>query len=182
MTSEPLDPSIDHDFISFESRLAEAIAWCHPRASVGDPAGSLRSEQLRPRMLEVDRAAAVRWVADARQMSLRLAGQVHESSDRGVGRLLAYLPDMDLADGAAELESKGFFDINNTPPWDTWIALFRDPAGDISSASLLVCWVPDSLVDLADRGIRVNPEECILWLADSHVPIAEQLRSAGHLV
>jgi len=104
---------------------------------------------------------------------------VHE---RGRGRLLVYLPDDNLADGAAEVESKGFFDIDNTPPWDTWVALLRNPAGDLSSEWHLVCWVPDPLVDLADRGILVNPEKCLLWLADTRLPIAERLRRDGRLV
>lgn len=34
------------------------------------------------------------------------------------GRLLLYWPDQSLADGAAEYASIGFFDVDNTPPWD----------------------------------------------------------------
>jgi hypothetical protein len=37
------------------------------------------------------------------------------------GRLMVYFPDAALADGAAEVQSRGFFDVHNTPPWDTWI-------------------------------------------------------------
>jgi hypothetical protein len=75
---------------------------------------------------------------------------VHESS----GRLLVYCPAENLADGAAEYSSDGFFDLNNVPPSDIW-------AGFLEGA--LVSWVPPVLVDLAQSGIDANPEECICW-------------------
>jgi hypothetical protein len=62
------------------------------------------------------------------------------------------------------------------------VALLRNPGGDLSSEWHLVCWVPEPFVDLADRGIRVNPEACILWLADARLPIAERLRRDGRVV
>lgn len=78
------------------------------------------------------------------------------------GRLLLYFPDAELSDGAAETETGGFFDVENVPPWDTWIALFRDEDADVSFAECLIGWVPQEFVALAGRGIRVNPEECIV--------------------
>ena len=41
--------------------------------------------------------------------------------DLAGGRLLLYAPDENLCDGAAQSSSKGFFDVDNIPPWDTWI-------------------------------------------------------------
>ena len=74
------------------------------------------------------------------------------------GRLLVYFPDAELADGAAEAESRGFFDAFNAPPWDCWVALLRDDRGEDSSYSVYVLsWVPRVLLDLASAGIRVNP-------------------------
>jgi len=43
-----------------------------------------------------------------------------------------------LADGAAKHPSKGFFDVDNTPPWDTWVAF---------SHGILLSWVPLNLWD-----------------------------------
>jgi len=83
------------------------------------------------------------------------------------GDLLLYLPDQQLADGAAEQASAGFFDTDNTPPWDSWVALVRDPEADLSDRDQLVCYVPPALRDIAQRGIDVNPEGCILWLRDA---------------
>jgi hypothetical protein len=70
------------------------------------------------------------------------------------GRLLLYVPSENLADGAAEFSSNGFFDVNNVPPWDIWV--------DFSNGTL-TSWVPPMLLDAAEMGIDANPEECIRW-------------------
>jgi hypothetical protein len=88
---------------------------------------------------------------------------------------LLYYPDEDLADGAAESESKGFFDIHNAPPWDTWIAMVED-AGRSERNPYLIAWGPEEFVAHAQRGIDVNPEECIRWLDDCDVAIRPLIR------
>ena len=88
-------------------------------------------------------------------------------TDPSRGRLMVYFPDADLCDGAAELESDGFFDAYNTPPWDTWVAFFQDVGGEPSYYRYVIAWVPPQLVELAGRGIEVNPEQCIAWLEDT---------------
>jgi hypothetical protein len=70
------------------------------------------------------------------------------------GRLLLYCPQENLACGAAEVSSNGFFDVNNVPPWDIWVDF---------SEQTLVSWVPAGLLKAAQMGIDVNPEECIRW-------------------
>jgi hypothetical protein len=168
------------DNVSFERRLAETVAWCEPRARASDPAASLRSVSLRPRVLEIDRVRIVRSVVDARAEWLRIRNTQGDrmASRPAGGRLLAYFPDEELSDGAAEAETNGFFDINNAPPWDTWVALFRDARRDRSTADCLVSWVPETFTSVVDRGIRVNPEECIQWLGQTGLRIEEQIRAA----
>ncbi len=56
--------------------------------------------------------------------------------------------------------TKGFFDVNNVPPWDTWVCYLD---------RYLVSWVPPVLEELASAGIRVNPEECIQWATPAFV-------------
>jgi len=168
----------------FELRLAQTIAWCAPRANPTDAARSLRTEKHRPWVLETDRATTVRHVLAARASTdpaVRSAIPVRSIEELGSGRLLLYFPDANLADGAAEVETGGFFDVDNVPPWDTWIGLFRDESADISFVEYLVSWVPAEFVELVERGIYANPEDCILWLADSHVALAGTLRSRGLL-
>jgi hypothetical protein len=133
----------------------------------------LRSETLRPFALSfahsgVDHTAIVDQVAEARSQVLRQLARCwdSESSELQRGRLLLFAPDDNLADGAAEYGSLGFFDVDNVPPWDTWIVMF---------GKYLVSWVPPQLIRLVQEGLDVNPEQCILWADDpslSNQPIA----------
>jgi hypothetical protein len=176
---------------SFELALAQAIAWCAPRADVDDPAGSLRSSQLRPPML-LDRRLGVWILVDVRNSysdtETNVAQPVQSAEDLQGGRLLVYFPDEDLSDGVAEAESGGFFDGYNAPPWDTWVALLGDDYGgpkiallgdDLDSRPHLVSWVPPSFLGLAAAGIRANAEECVRWLEDTDVPLVALLRERG---
>jgi len=138
--------------------LAEAIAWCAPRADADEPERCLRSRELRPPLLWNRRDSAVASLVQ--QRSARLGRpRPAEARDLAGGRLLVHLPDDDLACGAAEGESRGFFDVFNTPPWDTWVAF-----GSGARGAVLVSWVPPCLVAAADAGIWANPEQCIVWL------------------
>lgn len=169
----------------FKLRLAQTISWCAPRADKNNPATSLRTAYLRPRMLEENRFTALDTVSHAREL-LGGADVINAviPRDLGGGRLLVYFPDSDLACGAAEYETGGFFDINNVPPWDTWVAYFQDEERSIDSfdTDYLVAWIPPEFVELADGGIGVNPEECIKWLSDTSVELARVLRAAKLLV
>jgi hypothetical protein len=149
------------------------------RARADDPAGSLRYDQLRPRPLAAGRLESLRTVLSYRALYVRRgAAAPLLSPGLGGGRLLVYYPDAELSDGAAELETRGFFDVFNTPPWDSWVALFRDEgAADVSYREYLLAWVPPAFVALAGRGIDVNPEGCIAWLADTDTPVARELRT-----
>ena len=68
--------------------------------------------------------------------------------------------------------SNGFFDVNNIPPYDTWVWMvhnmrafkYSDGASGEMEANYLVAWVPPSFIELASRGVDANPEKCILWL------------------
>jgi hypothetical protein len=151
--------------VAFPARLAEAIAWCSPRANPADPLGSLRSVSLKPWILEANRQSTVRSVISSRSRHLRDVPGPGGVDALAGGRPLVYFPDLQLADGAAEQATMGFFDVDNTPPWDTWVALLRGNALGPSIADQLVCWIPPSFISLVERGIGVNPEGCIDWLA-----------------
>ena len=161
------EPDISSALEPFWERLQEAASWCAERASLDDPRGCLRSEGVRPRVLEPSYFDAVQTVAYGRRPR-----KIVVADPFVAGQLLVYFPDGELADGAAEQESKGFFDVNNAPPWDTWVGFFRDDVGqDSSVAQYLIAWVPRLLVPLAQAGIDVNPERCIEWLDDAEVSL-----------
>jgi hypothetical protein len=177
----------DGDITQFRLRLAEAIAWCAGRGSAIDPANSLRTPALRPAVLDEtrthchyawgtvpERQALVRTLAEERARRLRWEGRypAMPADDLAGGRLLIYDPDGNLSDGAAEERTRGFFDVENTPPWDTWLCYVhaRDGEGWQPFDSYLISWVPPELVVLAEAGIQINPEECILWAGERDIP------------
>jgi hypothetical protein len=168
----------------FKVRLAQTIFWCASRADRANPATALRTPELRPRLLEENRSSAVNTVVCARQLfggvDIRKATI---PTALGGGRLLVYFPNDDLACGAAEHETAGFFDVNNVPPWDTWVDFLEDQQPNIDSfdTEYLVAWVPPELVSLADQGIAANPEQCILWLSDTSVELVKTLRTENLL-
>ena len=74
------------------------------------------------------------------------------TDDLAHGKLLLFSPEETLSDGAARYSSKGFFDDENVPPWDTWVA-FCEP--------YLISWVALQLVELVNAGIDANPEQML---------------------
>ena len=159
------------------SRIAEAIGWCRLILQDGDWQPSLRTEQLQPRLLHDGIDQLVCDLGYSRSWQIRpKVSETADVPDALGGRLLVYFPDGDLADCAAMSESEGFFDEHNVPPWDTWISFFDDksPSGRGYDRYLLA-YVPRELIGHAARGIRVNPEECIVWLDDAAVALRERL-------
>lgn len=168
----------------FKVRLAQTIFWCASRAHNANPATALRTPELRPRLMEKNRSSTVNTVVYARELfggvDIRKATI---PTALGGGRLLVYFPNNDLACGAAEQETAGFFDVNNIPPWDTWVDFFQDETPNIDSfdTEYLIAWVPPELVSLANEGINVNPEQCIIWLTETSVEVAKALRAESLL-
>jgi hypothetical protein len=150
----------------------------------------IRTPVLCPRPLgplaPSERQAVVNDLAIARARLLARGDATSTSVVDGLGggRLLVFYPDATLSDGAAEAASGGFFDMENVPAWDTWVLATEDSrhaADPVSYSSYLVCWVPPVWVDPVDFGIRVNPEECILWASDVDTALTRQLRTADLL-
>jgi hypothetical protein len=174
------DPSSSDQPGAVWQRLAEAVEWCGARVDVANPATCFRSPPLRPRVMQGSYVAGVLDACTNRHFAL--GRRVSPRQDLAGGRILVYGPDEELSDGAAELETGGYFDANNCPPWDTWIALTEFSDGGRGRAAHLFSWVPPAFESLVDRGIYVNPEGCISWLEDwespGHSEIIETLRTA----
>jgi hypothetical protein len=161
------EPDCSRSLELFLPRLAQTVAWTIDRADPANPRDCLRDPQRRPRTLQSDCFAAVRRVTGNPGL-LRYGGR---QRDLAGGRLLVYFPDADLCDGAAEVESEGFFDVFNTPPWDAWVAFARDRTEphDPSYSNYLNAYVPPVFLKLCSAGIEVNPEQCIRWIEDTDV-------------
>ena len=147
------------DLETIRERLAEAVAWFEIAARLPD-SGFPRSTDLHPRHLDTDRRHVVWWVARDRRTALK--GDRGTTGGRIEGRLLGYAPDETVHDGASESVTAGFFNIEDEPPWDLWLAWVVEK--NDRPRENLVCWIPPSLVKTADDGIEVNPVACIDWL------------------
>jgi hypothetical protein len=171
----------------FIKSLTEAIAWCTGSGSVSDPRASLRT--CRPSDL-VSPEDQVNGVCISRSLRLpELGRRLPDVTGLCGGRLVAYFPSFNLADGWAETQSKGFLDVDNIPPYDTWVWWVRsvsrveyaDHRTSELEASYLVAWVPPDFIELADAGVRANPEDCIRWLEALDDDFVRSLRSMNLL-
>ena len=167
------EPSLGESLDPLWERLRETIAWCRSSLDVASPARSLRSEANRPRTLEPDYFASVSTVASLRRSACWQSCPEVLLRSLEEGRLLVYQPDMDLACGAAQAASRGFFDVHNAPPGDTWVAMVQE--SEVDAIPYLISWVPPRFVGLAQKGIEVNPECCIVWLEDAGVELARRI-------
>lgn len=194
--------------------LIDAIAWCAPRAraSLDDPIYSLRTPSLRPdgyefrqydsswggyRNLEPslhhESVSKLRSIVDT--LVVARSELLYQGQDDGrvlgnsstQGRLLVCQLYSTLFDGASEAESKGFFDVDDVPPWDTWIwfgALEMTGRENYASSDYdyhLLSWVPSPLVELVEEGIAVNAFGVLAWAKDIDSNFTDRLRAANLL-
>jgi len=135
--------------------MSEAMA-----TSAGSYIGKLRSPALKPSLSFGDYEnrnkceQIVQSVITKRAALLAKLEYAEKNPDPSQGRLLILYPEETVSDGASEYSSCGFFDVNDVPPWDTWVAF--------SNAALL-SWVPGLLIDVVQKGIDDNVVNCIQW-------------------
>jgi uncharacterized protein (TIGR02996 family) len=184
----------------FKRRLAETTAWCRnrnvdclrtpalePASLLGQSVLSADGRSICRSPSTAEREAIVNDLANRRVKLLAEEDRRAEAFDGELvgGRLLLFDPDGTLSDGAATSESGGFVSLDNVPAWDTWVWYAEDcpvsADGWTMFASYLVAWVPPHLLELADAGIRVNPEECIQRASDVDTTLTRRLRAAGLL-
>jgi hypothetical protein len=107
--------------------------------------------------------AEMERVAAGRKQSLVDRGTDSSSMDGARGALIYFEPALSMYDGAAMMGSGGFFDVENFPPADTWIAYVSKSESGKTNSGFLLSWVPEELVDLADAGVRVEPSGSLRW-------------------
>ena len=99
---------------------------------------------------------AILWINETRSEFLKQANlKTFEARDAlSRSKLLIYEYLETVEDGAAEAASKGFYDVHDAPPWDTWVS---------HADGALFCCVPDFAISQAQKGIDANPVDCIHW-------------------
>ncbi len=135
--------------------------WSQVRESSGPLESRLRNPVLMPSRALDELGSDSDWLQTVSEVVSKRSAQNQQnpsveaqSISIDSGRFLIYFPHENLADGAAQVGSNGFFDVNNVPPWDLWVSF---------SEGALISWVPLGLIELAQMGIDANPEECIRW-------------------
>ncbi len=142
-------------------------------------ADQLRTPALKPprRLSECKTAAEciaiVESLCEARANLLRESGAFPDASAANGnstdatatpnldGKILRYTPLRARGDNAPGYESKGFYDGDSCPPWDTWVC-FAD--GE------LISYVPRLLCGLAQRGLELDTADRLHW-ADPNLAI-----------
>lgn len=178
----------------FKKRLSETIAWCNEHIVPEDPVGSLRTKGLRPPGLKlchrfnIDLHDVVQAIADERASSLQYWLKTH-SLPAGLANghlLICTSAQESIPDGAVTELSKGFYDDDDMPPWDTWLCYLYDDEilsnGKIYRCEYLVSWVPPEFIDLANIGVEKHFLDCMTWATDADTPFTRQLKAAGLLV
>jgi hypothetical protein len=112
------------------------------------PFGSPQNESLRIEIVES---------VCERRADLLCRNNCHPNSgdiNLAGGKILCYAFDENDQSDASGYDSKGFFDFEFALPWDTWICWHT---------KYLISFVPRILCDLAQRGMEVDPMECVRW-------------------
>lgn len=77
------------------------------------------------------------------------------------GRIVCAGEHWDTHMGEGVPASKGLIDDIYLPPWDTWFAYLP---GEQPFDGVLLCWIPDVLVDQVQAAIDVGATEPLIWL------------------
>lgn len=92
------------------------------------------------------------------------------------GEILVVELDNTLKDGASESCTKGFIDLNDCPPIDTWFYLTEGNVGRI-----LYAWIPQQFVSVVQDGIDVNVTGLFRWETDwTDIEAHESFKNSNH--
>ncbi len=160
--------------------IAETSVYSAQKVNIDQPKSSLRSLPMQIVPFHNSRFDYIYEVSKLRDNWLRRNKIVIDSFPINLvknGRFLVYYPELNLADGAANVATNGFFTNHNLPPWDCWVDYFEEQILEDASVwnksmrNYLLSWIPNELVRHVDKGVKVNPEKCIQWLSESDTMI-----------
>lgn len=89
--------------------------------------------------------------------------------------MVIFEPHETLSCGLGEGETGGFIDVENCPPWDTWVAYLHES----EETHYLVSWVPPPFVEKVDWATRVVMVEELRWLDSRPTELGRLLKAAG---
>jgi hypothetical protein len=120
--NQNLSPTMDVTEIrEFGKSQLEAALWCDQAGR----AGSFRTAELNPALGDWPTPAEFETGLQALRVRRRtLLGSVEQKAEPP-GRLLVCQIHESISSGESEAETSGFFDVNDRPPWDTWVWQLR---------------------------------------------------------
>lgn len=145
--------------LTLSQAIRETIAWAAPRLDMTNLRWSLRSAELRPDAEFFDasdpgffnQSLYIRQVVEKRSTLLsetKLEVPIY-------GKLLLVDYERTNHNEATEIQTKGFFDWADNPPWDLWIGEYDKQ---------LLAWIPPDLVDVVRRGDSVECMGIFQWV------------------
>lgn len=168
------------DIAAIDRSIREAAAWCRLRADPARPADTLRTPDLLPfpwpGAFDTDRSIEQHQVI-CMQQRLDLVAEVVQRRRASLtqervalpltgplpsdGFLILIWPDSDMHDECARDETEGFFDIEELPGHDSWVAYVTGSEEKIEKHGLdpwsrLIAWVPNVFRDRWDRAKRTS--------------------------
>jgi hypothetical protein len=189
----------------FEQRLAETIAWCERQPGIFRRAEYLRSPLLKPtiqtmqgfqlkrvlgmvpskaslHMVESDEAAAMIDATGQRREELLAESYIvpERNTTLAGGRLLAYFVGASAHDGTTA-SITDYFDIEDNPPWDTWVYFvagkeqivaskknsdFRSVLDGSTARTIdyAISWVPPRWIEDVEEAMRSEYMGAIMWI------------------
>jgi hypothetical protein len=129
----------------------EANLWCAQKWDAQKPRESLRQFDIASPHFD-SQYHTINFVVTSRRYALEKTQQPNIELN---GKFLAYAPDENTAFGLPEAETEGFLDAWDCPPWGTWVG---------SKPRYAICWIPEHLCELVDRGMSVSDTEPCQWL------------------
>lgn len=157
---------------ALKSRLSAAIAFCEISAAAGGERTfrsqalenfarsafprSCRSPYSNEMVQQLDQMHAVR------RMTATDCGEAPADRSPQKGRLLIVNWRNSLFDGACRPISHGFLNEDCLPGWDTWLCIAS--LNNQRSEFGLVCWIPASIVELANDAVTIDAARCMSWL------------------
>lgn len=148
----------------FENALSVTKIWCALNFDKTNLSGSLRPLSLMP-TIDI-RSPNVGDKSKAEEVdrlnSIKANSIAVDASDVGThGRILVFYPELSLGDGFVGMESQGFIDEDERPPWGTWFYFLSQSNNDDGPA--LFSWVPEEVVAIIDRALKADQYDCLRW-------------------
>lgn len=147
---------------TFATALRETITWSTPRIDTGNPRWCLRSEVMRPPSDHWESnnpglfnlPEYIQYVTETRSQLLA-DHDLDELANSVSGQLLVVDYNNTNHNEATEVESNGFFDWADNPPWDLWVCEYDDN---------LICWIPAIFVDVVISSMQVECMDMLHWV------------------